>query len=192
MTVYFGKFKAMASFRARAKQKGRGFTLIELLIVIAIIGVIATLLIPELLVALNKSKQKRTMADMRAVGQAMMAFRVDQAGAAASGGSPEWRLAEYSNYHIPPTTLSFVLTEWLDHEYISELPIADGWGNPYYYTFPIFEPFAINAMSIVSCGRSGGGGCMPDSTYPIGPYKPTLFDNHIVWADGTFVFYPGR
>src|SRR5438105_14359454 len=39
--------------------------LIELLIVVAIIGILAAIAIPNLLTAMQRSKQKRTMADMR-------------------------------------------------------------------------------------------------------------------------------
>ncbi|OYV98709.1 MAG: hypothetical protein B7Z68_00255, partial [Acidobacteria bacterium 21-70-11] len=46
-------------------RKQKGFTLIELLIVVAIIGIIAAIAIPNLLNAINRGRQKRTMADMR-------------------------------------------------------------------------------------------------------------------------------
>ncbi|HEY2737027.1 MAG TPA: prepilin-type N-terminal cleavage/methylation domain-containing protein, partial [Thermoanaerobaculia bacterium] len=55
----------------RAKTNQKGFTLIELLIVIAIIGLIAAMLIPNLLDAMQKAKQKRTIADIRITGTAM-------------------------------------------------------------------------------------------------------------------------
>ena len=50
---------------SRIRNRQKGFTLIELLIVVAIIGIIAALLIPNFLDALQKAKQKRTVADMR-------------------------------------------------------------------------------------------------------------------------------
>src|SRR2546428_13479279 len=54
-----------------------GFTLIELLIVVAIIGIIAAIAIPNLLNAIDRGKQKRTMADIRSVGTAVEEYVLD-------------------------------------------------------------------------------------------------------------------
>src|SRR5258708_40031737 len=56
-----------------------GFTLIELLIVVAIIGIIAAIAVPNLLNAVDKAKQKRTMADMRTISAAVEAYATDNA-----------------------------------------------------------------------------------------------------------------
>ena len=58
-------------------RREKGFTLIELLIVVAIIGIIAAIAIPNLLNAIDRSKQKRTMADMRSVGTAVEEYAID-------------------------------------------------------------------------------------------------------------------
>src|SRR5213080_1233993 len=71
----------------RMRNREKGFTLIELLIVVAIIGIIAALLIPNFLDALQKAKQKRTVADMRNTGTAMFSWLTDQVGAAAAGAT---------------------------------------------------------------------------------------------------------
>ena len=59
------------------KKTQGGFTLIELLIVVAIIGIIAAIAIPNLLNAIDRGKQKRTMADIRSIGTAVEAYAVD-------------------------------------------------------------------------------------------------------------------
>jgi type II secretion system protein G len=58
-------------------RREKGFTLIELLIVVAIIGIIAAIAVPNLLTAIQRSKRSRTVADMRAIGTALGSYQVD-------------------------------------------------------------------------------------------------------------------
>ena len=59
------------------RRNQKGFTLIELLIVVAIIGIIAAIAIPNLLNAIDRGKQKRTMADLRSMGTAIEEYSID-------------------------------------------------------------------------------------------------------------------
>ena len=59
-------------------RREKGFTLIELLIVVAIIGIIAAIAVPNLLTAIQRSKRSRTVADMRAIGTALGSYNVDR------------------------------------------------------------------------------------------------------------------
>ena len=58
---------------------------------IAIIGILAAILIPNLLDAMEKAKQKRTVADMRITGTAMFSWLSDEVGAAAAGAGDHER-----------------------------------------------------------------------------------------------------
>lgn len=58
-------------------RKKEGFTLIELLIVVAIIGIIAGIAIPNFLGARTKARVTRAFADMRAIADALEMYYVD-------------------------------------------------------------------------------------------------------------------
>jgi general secretion pathway protein G len=66
------------------KRQQGGFSLIELLIVVAIIGIIATIAVPQLLDAIDRGRQRRTMADMRNIATANGTYRVDNGEYAAA------------------------------------------------------------------------------------------------------------
>jgi len=93
------------------KRNAKGFTLIELLIVVAIIGIIAAIAIPNLLNAIDRGKQKRTMADMRSIGTAIESYSVDFS-------------------HYPQGNLA-AITPVLEPVYIKKMPALDGWRNAF-------------------------------------------------------------
>lgn len=66
-------------------QRIMGLTLIELMIVIAIIGILAVLLLPSALTAIQKTKQKATMKEIMAIATATADYITDNGLAPPSG-----------------------------------------------------------------------------------------------------------
>ena len=155
------------------RKRESGFTLIELLIVIAIIAILAAIAIPNLLNAVQRGKQKRTMSDMRALATAVEAYAVDNnvypaatcnAGLFTNGTYNTLALTSFTN--LTPT-------------YIAQPPKTDGWGH--------FMLYAIDATSnnyaILSFGRD-------NATSAINCGTTTNFNDDILYSDGTFIQWP--
>jgi type IV pilus assembly protein PilA len=168
----------------RILKRQKGFTLIELLIVVAIIGIIAALLIPNFLDALQKAKQKRTVADTRNTGTAMFSWLTDQVSAAAAGAVVTTvDMASYS------TTPQANLLTALVPQYTQSVEILDGWKNNYNYYMNYTNPLAKQVMAILSSGRSG---IVETGPFTVTAFDPTDYDRNIIWADGFFVRWPQK
>ena len=166
----------------RLRNRKKGFTLIELLIVVAIIGIIAALLIPNFLDALQKAKQKRTVADMRNIGTAMFSGLTDQVGAASAGGSVD--LDSYTGV----STVTEIAAQ-LVSQYVQDVPSIDGWKGSYFYRLDTGNPLNAQVMAIASGGRDKS---TPGGSYSVSAFDPTDYNQDIVWADGYFARWPQK
>jgi len=143
------------------KRNAKGFTLIELLIVVAIIGIIAAIAIPNLLNAIDRGKQKRSMSDIRSIGTAVESYAVDV------------------NFY-PYSANMAALENVVEPIYIKTMPLKDGWNNPLIYT-----PATGTGYTVGSGGKDGGA----LTVVGVGG-ATTNFDDAIIFIDGQFVQWP--
>jgi type II secretion system protein G len=143
-------------------RKDRGFTLIELLIVVAIIGIIAAIAIPNLLNAIHRGRQKRTMADMRTIGTAIGTYATDM------NFYPRG-MANLGNFE-----------PYLTPVYLRRLPAKDGWNTIYYaYTDGDGDHYTIESYAKDKLRQA----CV------IGT-ETQNFDCDICHLDGMFIQWP--
>ncbi len=127
-------------------KRQEGFSLIELLIVVAIIGIIATIAVPQLLDAIDRGRQRRTMADMRNIATANGTYRVDN-----------------NAYSADLTTLQ-------TKGYMQVVPTKDAWGTALVYA----QDAKNDSYTLESYGSDKADGPAPPSPWINDPYTPDL------------------
>ena len=147
----------------RHRPRIRGFTLIELLIVVAVIGIVAAIAVPALRFALDRSKQRTTLSDMRSLGGALTQYILDH--------------SYYPDPNLTMSQLHGILANYAGES----LATQDRWFHDFGY-----ETDRKNYYSVECFGRDGVNGA--DITYE----TRNDFDLDLVYASGSFANSPSK
>ena len=136
--------KHLSSIVSRARQAG--FTLIELMVVLVIIGVLAALIVPNVLERADDARATAAKTDVNNLIQALKLYRLDNQRYPTSEQGLQALVSKPNVAPIPPN--------W--KTYLDKLP-NDPWGRPYQYLNPGVKG-EIDVMSFGADGQSGGEG----------------------------------
>ncbi|MHB8798775.1 MAG: type IV pilin protein [Thermoanaerobaculia bacterium] len=155
-------------------QRRTGFTLIEVLVVVAILGIVIAIAVVNYLNAIERARQRRSMADMRGISTAIETYAADLD-----------RYPPASAFVLPtgltlPTGNLQITQNYLQPTYIRTMPLVDGWNSWFTY--------GSNASRADYVLRSSGREGVPQ-TAPL--YEPTTdFRDDIIMVNGRFVQWP--
>ena len=128
------------------RRERRGFTLMEVLIVLAILGVLAAMVVPQLIGTQRKANEDATAASIKSIETALELYAVANQGRYPEGGQ------EVLEQLTLPTTDE--RTGRSIEPYLPTVPL-DAWQQPFWYEFPTSKIPNNQKPAIWSSGFDG-------------------------------------
>ena len=108
-------------------SRQHGFTLIEIMVVVVILGILAALVVPQIMSRPDQAKVTVAKGDIRAISAALDMYRLDNNRYPTTQQGLEALVEKPSGNPQP--------RNWNPDGYLKRLPV-DPWGNPYQYLSP--------------------------------------------------------
>ncbi len=134
----------------RCKLNGGGFTLIELMVVLVIIGVLAALIVPNVLNRADDARVSAARTDVNNLMQALRLYRLDNLRYPSTEQGLQALVQRPMQEPAAPN--------W--RPYLDKLP-RDPWGQPYVYMNPGTRA-EVDVLSYGADGKPGGEGYNAD------------------------------
>lgn len=136
----------LGSRRLHVGAFAKGFTLIELMVVLVIIGVLAALIVPNVLDRADDARATAAKTDVNNLMQALKLYKLDNQRFPAADQGLQALVSKPNSTPIPPN--------W--KPYLDKLP-SDPWGRPYQYMSPGIKG-EVDVLSFGADGQAGGEG----------------------------------
>ena len=132
--------------RLSALRRSRGFTLIEVMVVLVILGVLAALIVPNVLERADDARVTAARTDINNLMQALKLYKLDNQRYPNAEQGLDALVRKPSASPVPPN--------W--KPYLDKLP-ADPWGQKYQFLNPGVKG-EIDVFSFGADGAAGGDG----------------------------------
>ena len=132
--------------RPRRMRGGRGFTLIEIMVVIVILGILAALVVPNIISRTDDARITAAKTDLAAIRQALKLYRLDNQRYPTTQQGLNALVAKPVDPPVPPN--------WKPGGYLEKLP-RDPWGRPYQYLNPGLKS-DVDVFTYGADGQPGG------------------------------------
>jgi general secretion pathway protein G len=144
----FTFFGLKLSKRHSENRSQLGFTLIEVMVVIAIIGIMATLIVPQIMSKPDEARVIAAKQDINSIVQALKLYRLDIGRYPTTEQGLSALVAKPTTEPIPQN--------WKPNGYVDRLP-KDPWGFAYQYSNPGTRG-EIDVFSLGADNKPGGTG----------------------------------
>lgn len=138
------------------RRKQSGFTLIEIMVVVVILGILAALVVPQIMNRPEQAKVTVAKGDIKAIAAALDMYKLDNFAYPSTQQGLE-ALVEKPTGNPQPKN-------WNRDGYLKQVP-QDPWGNPYQYLSPGTQSRPFDLYSYGADGQEGGSGLDADIHY---------------------------
>lgn len=134
------------------RKRAAGFTLIEIMVVVVILGILAALIVPNIMDRPDMARVTRTRQDIRALQTALNLYRLDNYRYPTTDQGLEALVEQPAIEPLPPA--------YRKGGYLERMP-KDAWGRPYLYLSPGLHG-EVDITSLGADGQPGGEGVNAD------------------------------
>jgi general secretion pathway protein G len=134
--------------RRRQVSKIRGFTLIEIMVVVVIIGLLAAVIVPNVIGQVEKARVSKAHQDIASLETALTMFKLDNSRYPGTDQGLQSLVVQPSDPAI---------RHWKPGGYVKRVQ-KDPWGNDYQYVYPGTHGGEYDLFSLGADGQPGGEG----------------------------------
>lgn len=142
-----------ARTRPSSARRERGLTLIEIMVVVIIIGILVSVIAPNVMGRPDTARREVTRSDLLAIGNALDMYRLDNGAYPSTDQGLDALIDKPSGFPEP--------RNWGPDPYLKKLPV-DQWGNEFVYTS---DGGSFELMSLAADGEEGGEDEAADLAY---------------------------